>query len=127
MHMRMKFMGFKDVIYLSGVLVIIAVQLSGCTLSSRLPNKEINYLNRNVYEVSKELEGHGLTCFRSDLTITRISDNSPVIDSDMKKLSCYIVERKWICPIKHSIEMNYSVYTNNVVSRALLSEAKQCF
>lgn len=127
MHMRMKFMGFKDVNYLSGVLVIIAVQLSGCTLGPRFPNKEINYFNRNVYEVSKELEGHGLTCFRSDLTITRISDNSPVIDSDMKKLSCYIVERKWICPIKYSIEMNYSVYTNNVVSKALLSEAKQCF
>ena len=91
------------------------------------PNKGINYLGKNIDEVTGSLEAHGMTCFSSRLVITRLDAKESVIDTERKILNCNILNKKRVCPIKHSLKMDYSINTRIVTSDTLYSEVKQCF
>ncbi len=123
----MGLLGFKKYIVYFGYYFFILLSLNGCVLHSWAPNIGINYLGKNIDEVTKSLESHGMTCFSSGLVITRMDAKESVIDTERKILNCNILQKKWMCPIEHSLKMDYSINTRIVTSNTRYSEVKQCF
>lgn len=123
----MKLSGFNNLKDFKLSLIFIMLALNGCVFRAWIPNKETSYIGRNIDEVSVELENHGMKCFHSNLVITRLNAKKTVIDSERKVLNCNILQKKIICPIRHSLKIDYSIIQRVVVSKPIYSEAKQCF
>lgn len=109
------------------LLILVAATINGCASSSAQSSIEANYVNRSASEVKKELEGKGMTCFHSELVVTEEGTGQSAIDSGRRKLNCYIIQRKNICPEKKSVMLVYSVASEAIVSKTFISSERQCF
>lgn len=109
------------------LLVLVMALISGCeSLSAKTP-VVAGYTNRSVLEVRKELEAEGLSCFHSELVITEKGTGHSVVDLARRRLNCYILQKKILCPEKKTVTLIYEMSSGLIVSKMLVSSEQQCF
>lgn len=112
----------RAVIYATFLLFSVA----GCTTPSTTPSVDDDYRGDSASAVKHALQNQGMTCFHSDLVITE-SNGQSVLDPEKRKLNCYSLEKKWLCPEKTSVTFIYTIETDRIVSKIPSSKEKQCF
>lgn len=121
-RMESKIFTQMAVIYATFLLFSVA----GCTTLSTAPSVDDDYRGDSASAVKHALQDQGMTCFYSDLVITEGNGQS-VLDPEKRKLNCYSLEKKWLCPEKTSVTFIYIIESDRIMSKIPSSKEKQCF